>query len=53
MKIRPVEAELHHANGQGDMTKLIVAFCNFTNAPQILYPCWESQPDSPIFESVA
>jgi hypothetical protein len=35
MKIRPVEAELFHADrrtdGQ-DLTKLIVAFCNFSNA---------------------
>ena len=53
MKIRPVGAELHHANGQRDMTTLLVAFRNFTNAPKILHPCWESKPDSPIFESVA
>jgi hypothetical protein len=32
MKIRPVEAELLHADGQTDMTKLIVAFCNFADA---------------------
>ena len=32
MKIRPVAAELFHANGQTDMTKLIVAFRNFANA---------------------
>ena len=40
-KIRPVGAELFHTNGdteeetdrQTDMTKLIVAFRNFTNAP--------------------
>ena len=31
MKIRRVEAELFHA--QGHMTKLIVAFRNFENAP--------------------
>jgi hypothetical protein len=38
MKIRPVEAELFHADGQRDgqtdMTKLIVAFHNFANAPK-------------------
>jgi hypothetical protein len=34
MKIRPVGAELFHADGQTDMTKLIVAFCNFSNAPK-------------------
>jgi len=37
MKIRPVGAELLHADGRyrlADLTKLMVAFCNFTNAPQ-------------------
>ena len=29
MKIRPVRAELFHADGQTDMTKLTVAFRNF------------------------
>ena len=29
MKIRPVVAELFHANGQPDTTKLIAAFRNF------------------------
>jgi len=37
MKIRPVGAELYHverrADGRTDMTKLIVAFRNFANAP--------------------
>jgi hypothetical protein len=32
MKIGSVEAEFH-ADGQTDMTKLIVAFRNFANAP--------------------
>jgi hypothetical protein len=32
MKIRAVEAELFHADGRTDMTKLIVAFRNFQNA---------------------
>ena len=32
MKIRPMGAELFHADGQTDMTKLIVAFRNFANA---------------------
>ena len=35
MKIRPVGGELFHADGQTDMTKLIVAFRNFANAPKI------------------
>jgi hypothetical protein len=34
MKIRPVGAELFHLDGQTDMTKLIVAFRNFANAPK-------------------
>jgi hypothetical protein len=37
MKIRPVGAELFHADGQTyrqtDMKKLIVSFCNFGNGP--------------------
>jgi hypothetical protein len=33
-KIRPVVAELFHADAQTDVTKLIVAFRNFTNAPK-------------------
>jgi len=34
MKIHPVGAELFHAVGQTDMTKLTVAFRNFANAPK-------------------
>ena len=34
VKIRPMEAELFHVDRQTDMTKLIVAFLNFANAPQ-------------------
>jgi hypothetical protein len=33
MKIREVGAELFHADGRTDMTKLIVYFCRFANAP--------------------
>jgi hypothetical protein len=36
MKIRPVGAELFHADGLTDMTKLIVAFRNFAHAPEKL-----------------
>jgi len=32
MKTRPVGAELFHADGQTDMTKLTVAFRSFANA---------------------
>ena len=34
MKIRPVAAELFHADRQTDMTKLKVAFSSFANAPK-------------------
>ena len=35
MKIRPFGAELFHADRRTDMTKLIVAFHNFSNALKI------------------
>ena len=34
MKIRPVGAELFHADGRTDIKTLIVAFRNFANAPK-------------------
>jgi len=34
-KIRPVGAELFHADRQTDMAKLTVAFRNFANAPKM------------------
>jgi len=34
MKIRPVGAELVHADGRTPTKKLIVAFGNFANAPE-------------------
>jgi hypothetical protein len=34
MEIRPVEAELLHADEQTDMTNLIVAFRSFSKAPK-------------------
>jgi hypothetical protein len=34
MKIRTVETEQFHAPGQTDITKQIVAFRNFANAPK-------------------
>ena len=38
MEIRRVGAEYFHAGGHTDMTKVIVAFRNFANAPKtILY----------------
>jgi hypothetical protein len=39
VKICPVGAELFHANGRRDMTKLTVAFRNLAKTPKIcLYP---------------
>jgi hypothetical protein len=37
MNIRPVGPELLHADRRTEMTKLIVAFAIFANAPKILY----------------
>jgi hypothetical protein len=37
MKTTPVGAELLHADRQTDITKLIVAFHNFSGAPTNLY----------------
>jgi len=34
IKIRSVGAEMFHADGQTDVTKLIVAFRSFANAPK-------------------
>jgi hypothetical protein len=34
IKIHPVGAELFHADGQKNMTKLTVAFRNFVNMPK-------------------
>jgi hypothetical protein len=34
MKIRPVGADSFYAEGRTDMTKLIVAFRNFAQAPE-------------------
>jgi hypothetical protein len=34
MKIRQVGADLFHAGERADMTKIIVAFRNFANAPK-------------------
>jgi len=39
MKIRPVGAELFHADGRADMTNLTVAFRNFAKASQDVQKC--------------
>ena len=36
MKIRPMGAELFHADRQTDMTKIIVCFRSFADAPKTL-----------------
>ena len=36
MKTLPVGDELFHADGQTDMTKLIVALCNVAKVPKIV-----------------
>jgi hypothetical protein len=36
MKINAVGAELFYADGQTDMTKLVLAFRNFGNAPKVV-----------------
>jgi hypothetical protein len=36
MKIRPVEADLFHADGRTDIKKLTVAARNFANSPKNL-----------------
>jgi len=38
MKMLPVGAELLHADGRTDMTKVTVAFKNFANAPKNVKP---------------
>jgi len=38
MKLRPVGAEILHADGRTDMTKIIVAFRYFANAPKKSHP---------------
>jgi len=44
MKIRPVGAELFHADGQTDITKLIIVFSNFATAPKN----WTRQKKEPV-----
>ena len=42
IKMRPVTAELFHADGETGMTKRIVAFRNFANVPKSDL-CWEDE----------
>jgi len=45
MKIRPVEAELFHSDKRTDMTKLIVAFRSFANAPKYCTGAQDNKKD--------
>jgi len=51
VKIRPVEAELFHADNetdrQTDMTKLILALRNFANAPKNCVAKFETRDETP------
>ena len=47
MKIRPMGAEFFHADRQTEMTKLIVAFRNFANAPKKPVPVPFCLPQTP------
>ena len=51
MKIRLVGAELFHAERRTDITKLIVAFRNFANAPKNMSLVWwlHWPPDSDFY----
>ena len=40
IKIRPVGTDFFHADEQGDMTKLIVAFRKFANVPKTHTSSW-------------
>jgi hypothetical protein len=51
MKTSPAGAEFFHADGQTDMTKLIVTFRNFVNAPENHRNSGELTPE-PRFELV-
>ena len=48
-KIRPVGAELFHADRRTKMTKLIIAFRNFANASKTPFICPESNQDSSVY----
>jgi len=47
IRVYPVAAELFHADGQTDTTKLIVFFRNFANAPGLrsIGVSWTYNPD--------
>jgi hypothetical protein len=42
MKIRPVEAQLFHADRRTDMMRLLMVVCNFANAPKNEPNTWKN-----------
>ena len=48
MKTRSEGAKLFHADGQTDMTKLIVAFHNFADAPKKRERIWFDDEESAL-----
>ena len=46
MKIPSEGADLFHADGQSDVTKLTVAFCSFANAPNKESPTYRRSFDT-------
>jgi hypothetical protein len=52
MKIRPVGAELFHADAETDMTKITVALRSFANAPKNGYKRARSKGDNSGRENI-
>jgi hypothetical protein len=46
MKVHPVGTRLLHVDGQINMTKLRVAFCNFANTPKKTVPSMKKHKDT-------
>ena len=53
MKTRPLGAQLFHADGGTDMTKLIVAFRNFAKALESVSWRFNSNADDPMTDGPA
>jgi hypothetical protein len=45
MKIRPLGAELIHADGRTDMTKVIGAFLNYAKVSKVINEIWQVVED--------
>ena len=48
IKIRPVGADLFHADGRTDMMKLMATFRNFVNAPKTSVPTSQKTHMAPV-----